>query len=64
MESTKMIRSRLAYLGWTIEELAVKAHMSRETLQRRLKKPDDFRLGELHMIESALGWERGTIGRL
>lgn len=60
----KQIRSRLVYLGWTVEQLAVKAHMSRETLQRRLKRPDELRLAEQHRIETALGWERGMIGRL
>lgn len=61
---SKQIRSRLVYLGWTVEQLAVKAHMSRETLQRRLKRPDELRLAEQHRIETALGWERGMIGRL
>lgn len=58
------IRARLVYLGWVTEELAVKAHMSPKTLNRRLANTDELKLGEQHRIEKALGWEYGQIGRI
>lgn len=64
MEVEKQIRSRLTYLGWTLEDLAIKAHMSESTIRRRLAKVEEFRLGEIHQIEKVLGWDYGRIGMM
>lgn len=58
------IRAEMVRIGITTEELAIKAHMSKATLSRRLRKIEDMTLGECWKIEKALHWERGKIGEL
>lgn len=51
---SRRIESAREYRGMTKEELAIRLHMPYSRLCKRLRQPDDWRYGELQLLEKTL----------
>lgn len=52
----KAIRAGMAYTGHTQADLALKMGISEDTLRRKLRRPEDFKVSELIAADKAVRW--------
>ena len=53
---SKAIRAAMGYTGRTQSELAEMMEISEDTLRRKLRRPEDFKVGELIAADRAVRW--------
>ncbi len=53
---SKAIRAAMGYTGRTQSELAEMMKISEDTLRRKLRRPEDFKVGELIAADKAVRW--------
>lgn len=53
---SKAIRAAMGYTGRTQSELAEMMEISEDTLRRKLRRPEDFKVGELIAADKAVRW--------
>lgn len=53
---SKAIRAAIGYTGRTQSELAEMMEISEDTLRRKLRRPEDFKVGELIAADKAVRW--------
>lgn len=53
---SKAIRAAMGYTGHTQSELAEMMEISEDTLRRKLRRPEDFKVGELIAADKAVRW--------
>lgn len=53
---SKAIRAAMGYTGHTQAELADRMGISEDTLRRKLRRPEDFKVGELIAADKAVRW--------